>query len=375
VLAVTIPPATFANDVEVAIVPLTPTAPGALGLAYRLLPEGVTFSQPVTLTFTYSADHADSTRPETLRVATRDDRGYWRVAPSTLDAQQRQLSITTTHFSDWSYVAGLQILPSSASVAVSRTRDLHVIGCGEGADPDADNPQRVLLECVEEEVPPLANHWSVNGIPGGDSSVGTIAGATNATYSAPGAVPPQNPVAVSARVQLPTGLTTLVSNIKVVDEVAVYEGTINGHISWRVDDQEQFFELSADVRFVLRPDLSGPDSKWYEGSGTARVHGRPFGCAAGSSTGALVESTLQIGTAGAQAGTYVIVVGATPSVTLDCGDPPAALTTQLLGVAGGGGNIVCPTLRFDDIANLVGSWTCNDGAMSARSNWTLRAIE
>jgi hypothetical protein len=38
--------------------------------------------------------------------------------------------------------------------------------------------------------------WKVNGIAGGNSTVGTVS--TGGLYTAPGAVPPSNPVQVSA---------------------------------------------------------------------------------------------------------------------------------------------------------------------------------
>src|SRR5690606_9230525 len=105
-LTLTVPAGALAAGTVVTIQPITPTAPGALGSGYRLSPDGVTFTQPVTLTFTYPVDVATSTVPQSLRVVTRDDRGYWQVVPATHDVGQRRLAVTTTHFSDWSYVAG-----------------------------------------------------------------------------------------------------------------------------------------------------------------------------------------------------------------------------------------------------------------------------
>jgi len=377
-LTITVPAGALATDTAVGIQPIRATAPGALGSGYRLTPEGMNFALPVTLTLSYPAAEAAASTAESLRVATHDARGHWEVVDAARDASQGKLTVTATHFSDWSYVAGLQIAPASATVQVNKQLLLRVIDCGEGPDPSGGNSQRLLLECVDEEFPPLANNWSVNSIPGGNGAVGTIAGGSNASYRAPATLPPQNPVAASARVATPAGLTTLVSNIRVVDQMTVYEGTIFGRIVVSVNGQEQFFETSANLRFTYNPDLSIAGDKWYDGIGTAFVHGKPFGCGTGSGTAPVQGAALTLHTEGQLAGTYSLSGGAVATATLTCGDPPRELTGPfLVGGFGAGGSDICPSLQIgEDPGRLVGSWFCNVAEGStARANWTLRAIE
>ena len=137
---------------EVGIQPITATAPGALGSGYRLTPEGVTFGQPVTLTFKYSSDEAAAVVASSLRVATRDARGLWSTPSVTLDAAQRTISVTTTHFSDWSFVGGAQIAPAAAAVlrqrgGVAESRRLAV--------PRRTPTTRARCPCCESASPPL----------------------------------------------------------------------------------------------------------------------------------------------------------------------------------------------------------------------------
>ena len=287
-LTISVPAGALSADTVVGIQPITATAPGAFGSGYRLTPEGTTFAQPMTLTFDYPADEAGASVPESLRVATRDARGYWRVIEAVRDTAQRKLSVTTTHFSDWSYVPGVQLAPASATVRVRGSVSMRVNVCGDGVDPDPANAARLLLEC--RSASDLVN-WAVNGISGGNATVGTVASGglpgtdTITDYTAPAVVPAQNPVAVSADIDdADAGRTTLVSNIRVVDELTVYAGTVFGRIATTIDNQEQFFETSANLRFTYNPDLSIGGDKWYDGSGTAFVHGKPFGCGAGSGT-------------------------------------------------------------------------------------------
>ncbi|MGQ0702020.1 MAG: hypothetical protein ACT4PM_02675 [Gemmatimonadales bacterium] len=119
-LTISVPAGALTAGTAITIQPITATAPGALGSGYRLLPEGMTFAQPVTLTFIYPGDEAVATGPQSLRVVTQDARGYWIIVPANHDVAQRKLAVTTTHFSDWSYIAGLQIKPASATVAVNK---------------------------------------------------------------------------------------------------------------------------------------------------------------------------------------------------------------------------------------------------------------
>jgi hypothetical protein len=381
-LTVVIPPGTFASGTEVGIQPITATAPGALGSGYRLTPEGVTFAQPVTLRFGYPADEAAANATDLMRVATRDSRGHWIVQPVTPDAGARTLSVTTTHFSDWSYVGGLQLVPASATLEVNRSMTLRTIDCGDWPDPNGTNAQRVLLECRTAAIRDWPTSWAVNGSGGGNATDGTINTIDNllvvARYDAPGAPPAQNPVAVSASLDGPAGRMTLVSNITVTDKVPGYVGTIFGRVDTEIQGQRQFVELSANLRFTYNPALSIGGTKWFDGTGTGHVRGRPFGCSGeGSGTAPILgQATLQLQTEGPHAGTYSISAGALATVTVTCGDPPAPVTIQMLGAAGAGGSDICPFPQIGtDPARLVGTWSCYVAEGSTqRANWTLRAL-
>lgn len=382
-LTTTVPAGALAANTVVEIQPITATAPGAFGSGYRLTPEGVNFAKPVTLTFNYSAAEAGASVPESLRIAARDSRGHWRVMNTTRDPARREIAVTTTHFSDWSHVGGLQIAPASATVEVNKKQFLRVIFCGDGPDPEA-NEQRLLLECRPAGRGADPTRWSVNSIANGNATVGTISTVAGlerfANYTAPAAVPAQNPVAVSAEfVEDPAlGTTRLVSNITVVDKVPKYEGTIFGRTVTRIGGDEQFLELSANLRFTRNPDLSIGGTQWYDGTGTAVVRGRPFGCVGlGSGTATVQGATLQLQTEGTHAGTYVVSAGAKATVTMTCGNPPESVTFQMTGGAGGGGSDICPFPQIgDDPGRLASSWACNVAEGSRQtSNWTFRAVE
>lgn len=105
-LSVVIPSGVLAGATEVQIQQVSNTAPGGVGSAYRLEPEGLLFAAPVTITFT-----ADPSGPalEELSVAYQEGQGYWLHAPKAdvvRDATRRTVTVTTRHFSGWTLVAG-----------------------------------------------------------------------------------------------------------------------------------------------------------------------------------------------------------------------------------------------------------------------------
>jgi len=241
----------------------------------------------------------------------------------------------------------------------------------------------LLLEC-RSELTGASPQWSVNGVVNGNTSVGTITTITGveriASYTAPHALPTPNPVAVQAQFDVGTSRTVLVSNITVVDALRVYEGTAFGRASTRISNEEQWVEMSANLRFTYNPQLSVAGDLWYDGTGTAYVHGKPIGCDSGSAMVSVQSASLVLHTEGPLAGTYALGAAALAEVRLTCGDPPQRLTIPIaggIGAGGGGAGDNCPTLSIgQDPDHLSGAWSCtvSDGS-TMRANWTLRAVE
>jgi hypothetical protein len=109
--------------------------------------------------------------------------------------------VQTTHFSDHAVIEGLRISPGQTSVDEGKTVQLQVQLCTSGSD---DGPLAGLVcECK-----PLTgfgtnlSNWSVNSIPGGNSTYGTIAeSVSGATFTAPSKAPEPDTVRVSVNAQ------------------------------------------------------------------------------------------------------------------------------------------------------------------------------
>jgi hypothetical protein len=217
---VEIPAGALTVDAEIGIQPITNTAWGGLGRGYRLTPDGLTFATPVDLAFTIPDSMVASTAPEFLDVAVQDDAGLWYVLKNrAFDAGT--LTATTTHFSDYSAISGVQIEPVQATVQTGKTVALSVRYCS--FEPITGDQELVALAAsCDNEVVPLGTftNWSVNGIKGGGADAGIVAengSPIHAIYTAPNTVPSANPVAVSVMTNFEGHQALLVSNITVTD--------------------------------------------------------------------------------------------------------------------------------------------------------------
>lgn len=225
-LAVIVPAGAFDSEQLVTLQPIENKAPGARGAAWRIQPEGLQAKQPIMLEWLPTA--AERQGAKHLRIATQGADGIWRSAKSGTDSEG-VVRTTTTHFSDWSLVAGVQLRPGAADVGLQQTRDVTVMICGRAGQASMPG-QEEHFACDADAGAALGTEgWAANGVVGGNASVGTLTDSgglamAKRTYRAPAALPAQNPVAVSVRYQDPfdniDGPVDLVAHLTVLDPQA-----------------------------------------------------------------------------------------------------------------------------------------------------------
>lgn len=224
-LTLTVPSGALAAQAELSIQPLTNLAPGGKGAAFRLAPEGQTFANPVTLTFHYTDADLAGTAAEALGIAYQDEQGVWRSLKAvTLDAAAKTVSVSTTHFSDWSLVSGFQLRPAAGAVDLNQQLLLEVDFCQ--SQDVGDGLATLLAACEPTNFFPVTG-WSVNGIAGGNQSVGSIDEVNQgmANYTAPASKPAGNPVAVSAETTVGKQKILLTANLT-IGGAARWAGTV-----------------------------------------------------------------------------------------------------------------------------------------------------
>ncbi len=283
-LAVIVPAGAFASEQLVTLQPIENMAPGARGLAWRITPHGVVASKPITLEWLPSRAERNGTKA--LRIATQGADGIWRSSKAGSD-RDGLVRTTTTHFSDWSLVAGAQLRPGAADVGVNQTQELTVLICGRGDDAALPGHQQHFVCESDGSIPLSTDGWAVNGVVAGNANVGTLSGSDTPqrsarTYRAPAALPAQNPVAVSVRYDDPfddvDGPTQLIANLTVIDPQAGCEW-LQGVNSLRVDLEQDYSWAGGDTqgtaRYTHRARVAGKlqrdpwspvGSVWFAGS-------------------------------------------------------------------------------------------------------------
>ncbi|RPD40877.1 hypothetical protein EG028_12720 [Chitinophaga barathri] len=123
-VTITVPAGTVAANTEFGIQSITNTLTGdSTVLNYRLTPEGSTFSKPVTVAFSYDQPGLWDALADGMMIGCQNPDGTWKAVSSVLDKQAKTVKVATTHFSDWSIVSLLKLVPDKKEiVAMEETR-------------------------------------------------------------------------------------------------------------------------------------------------------------------------------------------------------------------------------------------------------------
>lgn len=213
-ISVNIPAGALSKNETITIQPITNTAGLGSGKAYRLSPH-ITFNKPVTISFPYTDSDIIGTMPELLRIAFQDSAGVWQSMNQTqVNKQTKQLSVTTTHFSDWSFIPLVHIEPKEARIGVNESVELQVIY--------SFDPEEIFVPLPAPTTPlsqpyPLLPKYLKKWLHSGAGTL-TTDGA-KAVYKAPAKAPAQNPVAISAEINFgQQELYLVVANITILSQ-------------------------------------------------------------------------------------------------------------------------------------------------------------
>ncbi len=101
--------------------------PAGTGQAFRLMPHGITFAKPATITYHYDEEDMAGTHPALLQVAFQNDKRIWQnVVATEIDTTARNIAVKTTHFSDWSLFKRLELSPAYAVIDPGKSVHLYL---------------------------------------------------------------------------------------------------------------------------------------------------------------------------------------------------------------------------------------------------------
>jgi hypothetical protein len=190
-LKLTVPQNALAEKITFTIQPIANNVQTGIGVAYRLGPDGKTFTIPLELSVRYDERDLEGTAAEALAIAFQDGEGKWHVLdPAKLDDTNKSVKFSITHFTDYSFLAKFRLEPSKATLRVGETMQIKLIGCEE------------TRQIFGVTMGPGSNHVCImNGyqyLMNWYADVGTITGTINpAIYMAPPRKPHPNVATVS----------------------------------------------------------------------------------------------------------------------------------------------------------------------------------
>jgi|GEM_PF-3080141 len=198
-LSLQVPAGALGSTVFVSIRPVADSIPSGIGPVYSLTPSGLVFNTPATLTFAYVDSLLSGMSPRQFGVAYKDQSGHWMgITGGSVDTSAKTVSVPIGHFSEWGTYQSYQVVPQQATVLVGGAVSLRA----EITGPPVASADSSPYPLYPIPLPVQPNQWLVNGIPYGSSAVGTVStliGIGNASYLAPGSMPANDPVAVTAQ--------------------------------------------------------------------------------------------------------------------------------------------------------------------------------
>lgn len=221
-LKLVFPAGAMTEEDQVSIYPITNENPLGTGVGYRLEPHGVQFQKPVQVIFNYSDEDHKHSLPEMLGIAYQDERRIWNAVGGVLDKANKTYTVTTDHFSDWSFFETCKLVASANTVGVNGTVQLKVESAaflvplvpGENGE----------IGDVIDYTPEYVKKWKLSG-------AGNLTpNKAQAVYKAPATVPNlPNPVAVSVELDFKQkGKFLVVTHISIVDDDGEIEISVGG---------------------------------------------------------------------------------------------------------------------------------------------------
>lgn len=122
-LSVEIPAGALAAPTEIGVQAIENTLEGSSSPSFRLTPENIAFSKPVSISISYISLNLEGGNPELMRLAYQDKNGYhFFPEHSTVNTQTKKVSASSTHFSDWTLFECYKVIGPSSVLPGGRAR-------------------------------------------------------------------------------------------------------------------------------------------------------------------------------------------------------------------------------------------------------------
>lgn len=210
------PAGALEEDTEIGIEPIKNTGPGGKGNSFRLTPHGKTFKKPVTIRFNYSKQQQFLSSSKPLEIAYQDDKGIWTcVGKTQLDETGKTVSVQADHFSDWAFIASMELTPIVTTVGLGEQVNLKAIRYVFPLNNDDFLVPLSVPSGTGDPVKLESNYivgWTLSG-PGKLEGKGS-----EAVYTAPATTPASNTATVTVELNVKGKKVLLISTIYIVKD-------------------------------------------------------------------------------------------------------------------------------------------------------------
>lgn len=221
-IKVIVPEGAVGENTLFTLQPVKNTCDAGLGKSYSLLPHGKQFARPLTILFNYEQLVDSIASEEVLSIACQDAQGVWQmVRPVTIDPNNKTVTVTTNHFSNWTLVSWLKLVPASSVVGENESLPMQVLNFHPYADDllaPLNNADVTSLP-LGKGVPVLAGlikNWSLTG-------VGTLSGnGSKATYKAPASINEQAAATAVVHIVSEQHQLLLLAHIRILADGVVF---------------------------------------------------------------------------------------------------------------------------------------------------------
>lgn len=207
-LRLEIPAGAVSQPTVFGVQPITNTLEeGPVSLAFRLTPEDIHFNKPVTISLLYGP--LAEGNPRTRSVAFQRNDGVWCAVSTALNASQRQLTVETTHFSDWVWFDRISLRKDKETASAGETIRLKLLEQVLGALVPSNSIDSVPLAAMDDigfSKDVTVSGWKIVSGPGTlDPKINTHFLHGDAIYTAPATVNEATDVEIQVEVESKSG--------------------------------------------------------------------------------------------------------------------------------------------------------------------------
>jgi hypothetical protein len=256
------PAGALVASTTISIQPTTNYGPNGTGKAYRFGPSGLQFKKPVQVIFHYTDEEAETCPADLMGFAMQSEDGKWSSMDyDDWDSTSKKLWGRIHHFSYFTNVWKMRLMPSSKMIRVSDTLEMYIAG----------------VKGYKKRVVPVVNHskpliWFVNNLANGEGGRYGSINSTNylydyqrsvpgAEYIAPERLPEKSPVIIRLDVLVKDGkkFTTersFHSKVSLYDE---YKIKVTDTIETRAGEGTFVFDSATFIAWITPKDIEVKD--------------------------------------------------------------------------------------------------------------------